>query len=173
VGRVDKILSEAGTNRRQCLRALKQSSDAFEILLVEDNPADVRLTREALEAAGPNGRLHAVRDGRLALNFLFQRGDYDDGPRPDLVLLGLNLPGVDGHSVLEQIKDELGLAQIPVVVLTTSDAARDVRESYRLHASWFVSKPCDYEGFVEVLQAIETYWSRFAELPPDASKAGS
>ena len=123
-------------------------SDArpVEILLVEDNPADVRLTDEGLKEAKVANKLHAIMDGREALDFLFHRGEYVDAPRPDVILLDLNLPGVDGRAILQQIKEDPILRAIPVVVLTSSEAEADIVESYEAHANCFISNRSTSRG---------------------------
>ena len=133
-----------------------------EILLVEDNPGDVRLTREALRDGKIFNRLHHAPDGVEALAFL----RAEDSPRPDLILLDLNLPRMDGREVLEQIKADESLNQIPVVVLTTSKAEEYVLRSYGLHANCYIVKPLDFDRFTEVVNAIENFWFRIVKLPP-------
>lgn len=136
-----------------------------EILLVEDNPGDVRLTKEALREVGMSNPLHVARHGLEALDFLRQSGDFKDAPRPDLVLLDLNLPRLSGREVLKQMKDDPALRQIPVIVLSTSDAHRDVSESYALHANCYINKPVDFDDFLRVVQSIECFWLRLVKLP--------
>jgi CheY-like chemotaxis protein len=137
----------------------------IEILLVEDNPADIRLTQEGLKEAKVVNRLHAVTDGKQALDFLHCRGAYRDAPRPDVVFLDLNLPGIDGHTVLRQVKADPALRTIPIVVLTSSDAEADVVRSYEEHANCFISKPIDFAGFLRVVQAVEDFWFSVVRLP--------
>jgi two-component system, chemotaxis family, response regulator Rcp1 len=137
----------------------------IDILLVEDNPGDARLTREALRDAKVRNNLHIVPDGVEALAFLRRQGRYAEAPTPDLILLDLNLPKKDGREVLEEIKREEGLRHIPVVVLTTSKAETDVLESYRLQANAFVTKPVDLEQFLEVVRSIEQFWLQVVRLP--------
>ncbi|MFB6270823.1 MAG: response regulator [Halobacterium sp.] len=144
-----------------------RDGDPVDILLVEDNPGDVRLTREAFAEASINNDLHVVTDGEAALDFLAQRGDYDDVPRPDLVLLDLNLPKVDGLEVLEHVKGTEGLRRIPVVVLTSSEAQEDVVESYERHTNAYLTKPVDPAEFVDVVRSFEEFWLTLVHLPPD------
>ncbi len=141
----------------------------IEILLVEDNPADVRLTVEGLKEAKVANKLHAIMDGRKALDFLFHRGEYVDAPRPDVVLLDLNLPGVDGRTILKQIKEDPILRVIPVFVITSSEAEADIIKSYEFHANCFISKPIDFEGFLKVVHSIEDFWFEVVKLPPKAA----
>ena len=136
-----------------------------EILLVEDNPADVRLTQEGLKEGKVANRLHAVVDGKAALDFLYRRDVYRDAPRPDVILLDLNLPGIDGHAVLKQIKEDPALCAIPVVIVTSSEAESDVVRSYAEHANCFISKPIDFEGFLRVVHAVEDFWFTVVKLP--------
>jgi len=137
----------------------------MEILLIEDNPGDVRLTREALKEARVSNQLHTVDDGVKALEFLRQQGIYAAMPRPDLVLLDLNLPKMAGLEVLREIKQDRRLKTIPVVVLTTSQSRDDIAGSYDLHANCYVSKPVDLERFLHVIRSIETFWLATAKLP--------
>src|SRR6266853_2335766 len=127
----------------------------IEILLVEDNPGDVRLTREALREAKVRNNAHVVIDGVEAMAFLRREGIYTQAPRPDLILLDLNLPKKTGREVLEEIKQDNGLSHIPVVILTTSQAEQDILESYRFRANAYVTKPVDLEQFLKVVQSIE------------------
>lgn len=136
----------------------------IEILLVEDNPGDVRLTTEAFRDARVRNRLHVAIDGVDALAFLRREGRYGDAPRPDLILLDLNLPKRTGREVLEEIKEDKDLKHIPVVILTTSQAERDILESYRLRANAYVTKPVDLEQFLKVIQSIEQFWLEIVKL---------
>ncbi|HSW08310.1 response regulator [Aquabacterium sp.] len=138
---------------------------AIEILMVEDNPGDVRLTREAFKDGRIWNRLHVVEDGLAALDFLYRRGTHADAPRPDLILLDLNLPRMDGREVLSVIKADPLLRIIPVVVLTTSQAEEDVLRAYHLSANCYVTKPVDFEQFIRVVQAIENFWLTVVRLP--------
>jgi two-component system, chemotaxis family, response regulator Rcp1 len=139
----------------------------IDILLVEDNAADVRLTREALKDAKVLNALHVARDGLAALGFLRRRGPYAGSPRPDLILLDLNLPKKDGREVLAEIKQDTDLKRIPVVVLTTSRAEEDVIRSYDLHANAYVTKPVDLAQFLKVVRSLETFWLAVVTLPPN------
>lgn len=138
----------------------------IEILLVEDDPGDVAIAREALEESRITNNLHVVHDGEQAMAFLRRSGAYADAPRPDLVLLDLNLPRMDGREVLAQVKDDLELRRIPVVVLTTSEAEEDVVRSYDLHANAYVSKPVDFEAFIGVVRQIDDFFFTLVKLPP-------
>ena len=135
------------------------------ILLVEDNPGDVRLTVEALKEGRVRNQLSVVSDGVEALAFLRNQGPYTDAPRPDLMLLDLNLPRKDGREVLAEIKDDPNLRRIPVVVLTTSEAEADVLKSYALHANCYITKPVDLEQFINVIGTIEDFWLTIVKLP--------
>ena len=135
------------------------------ILLVEDNPGDVRLTVEALKEGKVRNHLSVVPDGVEALAFLRNQGQYTDAPRPDLMLLDLNLPRMDGREVLAEIKDDPSLRRIPVVVLTTSEAEADVLKSYALHANCYFTKPVDLEQFINVIGTIEDFWLTIVKLP--------
>jgi len=135
------------------------------ILLVEDNPGDVDLTREALEGAKVANRLFVCEDGEQALDYLFRRGEYADVPRPDLILLDLNLPKKSGREVLEDIRADAELTKVPVVILTTSQADEDVCHAYRLHANCYVTKPVNFKQFLKVIQAIEEFWLEVVKLP--------
>ena len=137
----------------------------IEILLVEDNPGDVRLTREALKEGKVYSNLHTVKDGVEAMEFLRRQGRYSSVPRPDIILLDLNLPKKDGREVLQEIKADDSLKRIPVVVLTTSKAEEDVFRSYSLHANCYVTKPVDLEKFIKVVQSIDRFWLTIATLP--------
>ena len=139
---------------------------AIEILMVEDNPGDVRLTREALKGGKVLNQLHVVEDGVAALDFLYRRPPHQNAPRPDLILLDLNLPKMDGRDVLSQIKSDDALKIIPVVVLTTSQAEEDVLRAYRLSANCYVTKPVDLHQFNRIVGAIEEFWLTVVSLPP-------
>jgi CheY-like chemotaxis protein len=138
-----------------------------ELLLVEDNPGDVELTREALDEAKVRNRLNVVSDGVEALAFLRREGAYRAAPRPDLVLLDLNLPRMDGREVLAEIKADPVLRTIPTVVLTTSEAERDILAAYRLHANAYIVKPVDLDQFLGVVRSIEGFWLAVVKLPPE------
>ncbi|MFB8103588.1 MULTISPECIES: response regulator [Streptomyces] len=137
----------------------------IEVLLVEDDPGDELMTREAFEDNKIRNTLHVVRDGQEALDFLYRRGEYTDAPRPDLVLLDLNLPKYDGRQVLEQIKGDPELALIPVVVLTTSSAEEDILRSYKLHANAYVTKPVDLDQFIAAVRQIDEFFVTVVRLP--------
>lgn len=136
-----------------------------EILLVEDNMADVRLTKEVLKDSKVRNNLHFVMDGVEAVSFLRKEGKYQDAPKPDLILLDLNLPKKDGREVLEEIKNDEILRRIPVVVLTTSKAEQDILRSYNLHANCYITKPVDLEQFITVVKSIEEFWFTIVKLP--------
>jgi len=136
-----------------------------EILLVEDNPGDIRLMREALREGKIANRVHEVRDGVEAMDFLHRREPFADAPRPDLILLDLNLPRKDGREVLAEIKADSDLRRIPVVVLTTSQAEEDVLRAYNLHANCYMTKPVDLGQFLRLVQSIERYWLIMVRLP--------
>jgi chemotaxis family two-component system response regulator Rcp1 len=142
-----------------------ESGRSIEILLVEDNPGDVRLTEEALKDGKVSNRLNVVGDGVEALAFLRQEGKYAGAPRPDVILLDLNLPRKDGRQVLAEIKADDDLKRIPVVVLTTSSSEQDILRSYNLHANCYITKPVDLEQFIEVVKGIEDFWLTIVKLP--------
>jgi CheY-like chemotaxis protein len=135
------------------------------VLLVEDDPGDVLMTKEAFEDHKLHNELHVVNDGTEAMAFLRREGDRADAPRPDLVLLDLNLPRMDGREVLQAIKSDPELASIPVVVLTTSEAEEDVLRSYSLHANAYVTKPVDFERFIQVVRQIDEFFVTVVRLP--------
>ena len=137
----------------------------IEVLLVEDDPGDVMMTREAFHDYKLNNELHVVSDGAEAMSFLRQEGEYAGRPRPDLVLLDLNLPRMDGRQVLQAIKSDPELASIPVVVLTTSENEDDVLRSYSLHANAYVTKPVDFQRFIEVVRQIDDFFVTVVRLP--------
>jgi CheY-like chemotaxis protein len=137
-----------------------------EILLVEDNPGDVRLAREGLSECKIRNNLHVVDDGVKAMAFLRRRDEYAKAPRPDLVLLDLNLPRKDGREVLREVKEDEKLRTIPVVVLTTSKAEEDILKSYSLHANCYVTKPMGLQQFLDVVRSIEDFWFTIVKLPP-------
>jgi two-component system, chemotaxis family, response regulator Rcp1 len=137
------------------------------ILLVEDNPADVRLTKEALTEGKIRNELDVVDNGEMALGYLRRKGNYASAPRPDLILLDLNLPRKNGHEVLAEIKEDSQLKRIPVVILTTSSAEKDVLSTYNLHANCYITKPVDLNQFMEVVKTIEDFWLTIVRLPPD------
>ena len=137
----------------------------IEVLLVEDDPGDELMTREALEGNRIVNRLHVVRDGEEALDFLFRRGAHENAPSIDLVLLDLNLPKYDGREVLQQIRSDPGLTHLPVVILTTSSADEDVLSSYKLHVNAYVTKPVDVNEFIAAVRQIDDFWMTVARLP--------
>ena len=141
-----------------------------EILLVEDNPVDVMVAQDALTEAKMCNKVHVAEDGEEALDFLYRRGKYVDAPRPDLILLDLNLPKKSGTEVLAEIKQDPNLLHIPVVILTTSEADKDVLTSYSLHANCFITKPVDMEQFTEVIKSIEDFWFTIVKLPESEDK---
>lgn len=142
-------------------------SRAVEFLLVEDNPGDVRLTREALRECGVAHNLSVTPDGMEAVAFLRKEGKYADAPRPDLIFLDLNLPKKDGREVLAVVKEDPELKRIPVVVLTSSEAENDILKSYDLHANCYVAKPVDLDDFVKVIQSTKHFWVNVVKLPSD------
>lgn len=144
---------------------MSPSLKAAQILLVEDNPADVRLTMEVLKDVKLYNNITVVNDGIQALDFLYCRGEYRSAVRPDIILLDLNLPGMDGREVLSRIKGDDKLKQIPVVVLTTSSAEQDMLKSYALHANCYITKPVDLEQFTKVVTSIEEFWFSIVKLP--------
>ena len=143
-----------------------ESSSPVEILLVEDNPGDMRLTQEALKEGKVYNNLHWAKDGVEALEFLRREGAHATAPRPDIILLDLNLPKKDGREVLHEIKRDDQLKHIPVVVLTTSKAEEDVVRSYELHANCYVTKQVDLDKFIAVVQSIDRFWLTVVTLPP-------
>ena len=147
------------------MQAASQSSRPVEVLLVEDNPADVRLTQEAFKEGKVRNNLNVVPDGVEALRYLRQENGYDKSPTPDLILLDLNLPKQDGREVLAEIKQDKELRKIPVVVLTTSQAEEDIMKSYSLHANCYISKPVDLNQFIKVVNTIEDFWLTIVRLP--------
>ena len=144
-----------------------QFGKPIEIFLVEDNPGDVRLTQEAFKEGKVRNNLSVVEDGLEALAFLRREGKYAGAPRPDLILLDLNLPRKDGRLVLADIKEDPKLRSIPVVILTTSKAEEDIVRTYNLHANCFITKPVDLEQFIRVVRCIEDFWLTIVKLPPD------
>ena len=142
----------------------------IDILLVEDNPGDADLAREALEGSKINNNLFVVKDGDVAMKFLHKNNGYHDVPRPDLILLDLNLPKKDGREVLADIKADINLKRIPVVILTSSHAEEDVLKSYNLHANCYITKPIDLSQFVKVVRSIENFWFSIVVLPPNGEK---
>jgi len=143
-----------------------------EFLLVEDNPGDVRLTQEALKDSKVRNNLNVLGDGLSALAFLRRQPPYENAPRPDIILLDLNLPKMDGRELLSHIKADPKLKRIPVVVITSSEAEQDILRTYDLHVNCYVTKPVDLDQFIKVVQSIETFWLTIVQLPlPDSSEA--
>jgi chemotaxis family two-component system response regulator Rcp1 len=142
----------------------------IEILLVEDNPADVELSIEALKEGKVANNLNVVEDGVEALAYLRRQGEYAEAVRPDLILLDLNLPRKDGREVLAEIKNDPELRQIPVVVLTTSEAEEDIVRTYRMHANCYISKPVDLAQFIRVVKSIDDFWLTVVKLPGQARR---
>ncbi|HEY3006958.1 MAG TPA: response regulator [Micromonosporaceae bacterium] len=138
----------------------------IEVLLIEDDPGDVLMTREAFEEHKVRNRLTVLTDGAQALEYLHRQGEYADADRPDLILLDLNLPKRDGREVLAEIKKDEELGQIPVVVLTTSSSDEDILGSYRLHANAYVTKPVDFDRFIAVVRQIDDFFVSVVKLPP-------
>ena len=145
---------------------MSSSGNQIEILLVEDSPGDARLTQEAMADAKIRNRISVVNDGLEALAFLRQEGQYGGAPRPDLILLDLNMPRMDGREILAIIKSDDSLKMIPVVVLTSSEADADIVRSYELHASCYITKPVELEQFMKVVAGIEEFWFSIVKLPP-------
>ncbi len=142
-----------------------------EILLVEDNHVDVKLTKEALKEGKVNNNLHVARDGEEALDFLYRKGKFVDAVRPDIILLDLNLPRIDGREILQRIKSDANLRRIPVVVLTTSKADEDILRSYDLNVNCYITKPVDMHQFTEVVKAIDNFWFTVVTLPSEIERA--
>ncbi|MCW5907134.1 MAG: response regulator [Chitinophagales bacterium] len=134
------------------------------ILLVEDNPGDIRLTQEALKESHTDVHLDVVTDGEQAVDFLYRRGKFADAQRPSLILLDLNLPKKNGIEVLKEIKVDASLKKIPVIVLTTSDADHDINKAYSLHANCYILKPVDFDDFAKVIRLVESFWFNTAKL---------
>jgi two-component system, chemotaxis family, response regulator Rcp1 len=139
-----------------------------QILLVEDNPGDIRLTQEALKDSHVKNYLNIVKDGVEAIEFLRKIGKYEEKPTPDLILLDLNLPRKDGREVLAEIKTDENLKMIPVVILTTSEAEKDIINTYKLHANCFITKPADLDDFIYAIRQIENFWFNVVKLPPES-----
>jgi two-component system response regulator len=147
------------------MKTIGMDAAPFEVLLVEDSPGDVRLTREAFKDAKVHINLNVASDGAEAMDFLNRKGKHSDVPRPDLILLDLNLPKKDGREVLDEIKQSPVLKSIPVVILTTSASDEDILRSYRLHANCYITKPVGLDGFLEVVKSIDTFWLSVVKLP--------
>lgn len=143
------------------------SVEPIEILLVEDNPGDVRLIEEALTAGRIANQIHVAGSGEEGLDYLHREGEHEQALRPDLILLDLNLPGLTGHEFLARVKEDPELKEIPVVVLTTSDDEEDLHESYRLQAAGFITKPMDLDAFLETVRDLGLYWVCVVKLPEE------
>lgn len=141
-------------------------ADPVEILLAEDNPGDAKLTEKAFEQGKILNNLHIVENGAEALKFLRKEDQYQEKPRPDLILLDLNMPKKDGWDVLEELKEEPELSRIPVIVLTSSEAEEDVVKSYDLQANAYLTKPVDFQGFMEIVNGFEEFWLSVVKMPP-------
>ena len=144
-----------------------ERGSVVKILLVEDNPGDVRLTQEALKESKMLNELYVTEDGVEALDFLNREGKYSEAPHPDLILLDLNLPRKDGRELLEEIKADEKLRRIPVVVLTTSKAQEDIYRMYEQHANCYITKPIDLDQFIEVVKSIDNFWLTIVKLPSE------
>ena len=142
----------------------------IEILLVEDNPGDVRLTEEALNESKLLLNVHVVGDGVEALAFIKREGNFSDAPHPDLILLDLNLPRMDGHEFLSKIKDDPDFRRIPVVILTVSKSEEDIFKTYDLHANCYITKPVNMEQFGKIVKSVEDFWFTIVKLPTDAAR---
>jgi chemotaxis family two-component system response regulator Rcp1 len=147
---------------------MKDDAKVIEILLVEDSPGDARLAMEALKENKVANVLHWVKDGVEAMEFLHNQGEFSQSPRPDLILLDLNLPRKDGREVLAEIKNDPILKSIPVVILTVSRAEEDILKTYNLHANCFINKPLDLNQFIAVVKSIEDFWLTIVRLPPQS-----
>src|ERR1700720_1038650 len=147
------------------MKSIGTDAEPIEVLLVEDSSGDVRLTREAFKDAKVHINLHVASDGIEAMAFLRREGEHVSVPRPDLILLDLNLPKKDGREVLEEIKESSVLKSIPVVILTTSASEADILRSYRLHANCYITKPVGLDGFLEVVKSIDIFWLSVVKLP--------
>lgn len=143
---------------------------SIEILLVEDNPGDVRLTKEAMKESKVLNKLSIVKDGVEAMDYLRKKGNFSAAHRPDLILLDLNLPRKDGREVLAEVKEDPDLKRIPVVILTTSQDEKDILKSYNLHANCYIAKPVNLQQFLEVVKSIEDFWVTIVSLPSNVHK---
>jgi len=150
------------------MELIGKDAKPIEVLLVEDSPGDVRLTREAFKDAKVHVNLHVASDGAEAMTFLLREGIHANVARPDLILLDLNLPKKDGREVLEEIKESLSLKTIPVVILTTSASEADILQSYEHHANCYITKPVNLDGFLKVVNSIDSFWLSVVKLPRDA-----
>ncbi len=144
-------------------------SRPVEILLIEDNPVDIRMTQEAFRDYRVANNLHSVTDGEAGMDFIYQRGQYKDAPRPDLILLDLNLPKKGGREILEEVKADDHLRSIPIVILTTSELDEDIMGSYCHQANAFITKPIDFDDFVTMMRTIGDFWLTFVKLPSSYS----
>ena len=149
------------------MELLRNSKEKPRILLVEDNPGDIRLTQEAFKESSLDIQMDVVTDGEMALDFLFKKGRYADATKPDVVLLDLNLPKKNGIEVLKEVKADETLKRIPVIVLTTSDADHDISKAYGLHANCYILKPVDFDDFAKVIRLIESFWFNAVQLVHD------
>lgn len=140
------------------MRKLRNNETVVDILLVEDSKADIRLTKEVFASIDLRSQIHVVTDGEAALDFIYKRGDYVDAETPDLVLLDLNIPKLDGRSVLKTVKEDVDLRRIPVIVLTTSENDEDVNAAYNFHANAYVVKPISFKAFSELIERIRRFW---------------
>jgi CheY-like chemotaxis protein len=147
--------------------SLSKGIRPVEILLVEDNPGDIRLTKEAMKEAKIINNLNVVEDGVEALAYLRKKGKFKDANRPDMILLDINLPKKNGREVLAEIKQDKNLKQIPVIILTVSKAEEDIIKTYELHANCFITKPVDMDQFIKVVKSIEDFWFSVVKLPPN------
>ena len=146
---------------------IRNNGKPIEILLVDDNPGDVRLTVEAFKEHNVHNHLNVVEDGMKAIAYLKQQAPYENALRPDVILLDLNLPKKDGREVLAEIKQDPHLKRIPVVILTTSKAEEDILKTYNLHANCYITKPVEFDEFIRVVKSIENFWLRVVKLPPE------
>jgi CheY-like chemotaxis protein len=151
------------------MKTYARETAPIEVLLVEDSPGDVRLTREAFADAKVHINLHVAMDGAKAMAFLRREAEHANAPRPDLILLDLNLPKKDGREVLKEIKESTVFGTIPVVILTTSASEADILRSYQLHANCYITKPVNLEGFLKVVKSIDSFWLTVVKLPHEAS----
>ena len=146
---------------------MTDAGQPVEILLAEDNPGDARLTEKAFDRGNVVNNLHVVENGIETMKFLTREGEYREKPRPDIVLLDLNMPGKDGWEVLEEVRDDPELARIPVIVLTSSEAEKDIVKSYELQANAYLTKPVDFQGFLEIVDGFEQFWLSVVKMPPE------
>ena len=150
------------------MKSIGTDAEPIEVLLVEDSPGDVRLTREAFNDAKVHVNMHVAEDGIQAMAFLKREGKHCNAPRPDMILLDLNLPKKGGREVLEEIKESSALKSIPVVILTTSASEADILRSYLLHANCYITKPVDLNGFLKIVKSIDNFWLSVVKLPREA-----